>query len=135
MLSKAPPVPQVSSSQASEEQTINGDAESQEDSPNAGPFPTGEELQNPPAGDRIVEEVEVPANADSRPAVDSPSREVPSSGSSDKPLQKPEMKVHKAADDRLLTWAAVGLTIAIAVLLFKKLLKSSGYGALFMDGS
>jgi ubiquitin-conjugating enzyme E2 J1 len=44
-------------------------------------------------------------------------------------------RVQKPADDRLFTWAAVGLAIAIVVLLLKKFMKSSGYGAFFMDGS
>lgn len=41
----------------------------------------------------------------------------------------------KPVDDRLFTWAAVGLTIAIVVLLLKKFIRSSGYGAGFMDQS
>ncbi|CAG7888077.1 hypothetical protein BRARA_A01925 [Brassica rapa] len=41
----------------------------------------------------------------------------------------------RRGDDRLFTWAAVGLTIAIVVLLLKKLVRSSGHGALFMDES
>ncbi|CAH2078901.1 unnamed protein product, partial [Thlaspi arvense] len=41
----------------------------------------------------------------------------------------------KPSDDRLFTWAAVGLTIAIVVLLLKKFVRSSGHGALFMDES
>ncbi|KAJ4793318.1 Ubiquitin-conjugating enzyme E2 32 [Rhynchospora pubera] len=36
--------------------------------------------------------------------------------------------VQKPRDDRLYTWAAVGLTVAIVVLLMKKILKSSGLG-------
>ncbi|KAL1226362.1 Ubiquitin-conjugating enzyme E2 32 [Cardamine amara subsp. amara] len=43
--------------------------------------------------------------------------------------------VQKPVDDRLFTWAAVGLTIAIVVLLLKKFIRSSGYGAGFMDQS
>lgn len=41
----------------------------------------------------------------------------------------------KPVDDRLFTWAAVGITIAIMVLLLKKFIRSSGYGAGFMDQS
>lgn len=41
----------------------------------------------------------------------------------------------KPGDDRLFTWAAVGLTIAIVVLLLKKFVRSSGHGAVFMDES
>ncbi|KAJ9546427.1 LOW QUALITY PROTEIN: hypothetical protein OSB04_018970 [Centaurea solstitialis] len=43
--------------------------------------------------------------------------------------------VQKAGDDRLFTLAAVGLTIAIVVLLLKKFMKASGHGAVFMDES
>lgn len=137
MLSKAPPVPQVNSSQAPEEQSTNIDGEAQVNLQNAGAIPTGE-VQNPPVavGDRIVEEMhEVPVNTDTSPANVRASREVPSSGLADQLLQKPENRAHKAADDRLFTLAAVGLTIAIVVLLLKKFLKSGGHGALFMDGS
>ncbi|KAK7831030.1 ubiquitin-conjugating enzyme e2 32 [Quercus suber] len=137
MLSKAPPVPQVNSSQAPEEQPTNIDGEAQENLQNAGAIPTGE-VQNPPVavGDRIVEEVhEVPVNTDTSPANVRATREVPSSDLADQLLPKPENRAHKAADDRLFTLAAVGLTIAIVVLLLKKFLKSSGHGALFMDGS
>ncbi|XP_023634404.1 ubiquitin-conjugating enzyme E2 32 isoform X2 [Capsella rubella] len=41
----------------------------------------------------------------------------------------------RVGDDRLLTWAAVGLTIAIVVLLLKKFVRSSGHAAVFMDES
>ncbi|CAA7015625.1 unnamed protein product [Microthlaspi erraticum] len=41
----------------------------------------------------------------------------------------------KPADDRLFTLAAVGLTIAIVVLLLKKFIRSGGYGAGLMDES
>ena len=41
----------------------------------------------------------------------------------------------KPVDDRLFTLAAVGLTIAIMVLLLKKFIRSSGYGTGFMDES
>ncbi|KAK4478338.1 hypothetical protein RD792_017628 [Penstemon davidsonii] len=43
--------------------------------------------------------------------------------------------VHKPADDRLFTWAAFGLTIAIVVLLLKKFLKANGYDVVFMNES
>ncbi|KAD3337782.1 hypothetical protein E3N88_33303 [Mikania micrantha] len=43
--------------------------------------------------------------------------------------------VQKPADDRLFTWAAVGLALAIAVLLLKKLMKASEHGAVFMGPS
>ncbi|KAG7535140.1 F-box associated interaction domain [Arabidopsis thaliana x Arabidopsis arenosa] len=45
------------------------------------------------------------------------------------------LRFWKPVDDRLFTWAAVGLTIAIVVLLLKKFIRSSGYGAGFVDQS
>lgn len=44
-------------------------------------------------------------------------------------------EVRKQADDRLFTWAAFGLTVAIVVLLLKKFLKANGHGAVFMNES
>ncbi|XVF28215.1 hypothetical protein REPUB_Repub15cG0010200 [Reevesia pubescens] len=127
MLSKAPPVPQLSPSQASEEQPTDRDGEAQanqQDSVNVVPE---NELPNQAVGDRVIEEEPVaPANANPTPADMRFVREIPA---------RPEMRVQRSADDRLFTWAAVGLTIAIMVLLFKKFMKSSGHGAFFMDGS
>ncbi|KAM2963696.1 ubiquitin-conjugating enzyme E2 32-like [Malus sylvestris] len=139
MLNKAPPVPQLSPSQASEEHPSNKEGDVQESSESAGATPaeetSGEGPANPTAGDRIVEEVqEAPLNANPAPEVARALNGAPSVGSSQL-LQRPEVKVQKAADDRLFTWAAVGLTIAIMVLLFKKFMKSSGHGAVFMDES
>ncbi|KAF5799157.1 hypothetical protein HanPI659440_Chr07g0268591 [Helianthus annuus] len=50
-------------------------------------------------------------------------------------ITEPVLGVQKPADDRLFTWAAVGLTVAIMVLLLKKYMKASGHGAVFMDES
>ncbi|KAL8486136.1 hypothetical protein ACS0TY_022541 [Phlomoides rotata] len=44
-------------------------------------------------------------------------------------------EVRKQADDRLFTWAAVALTVAIVVLLLKKFLKANGHGAVFVNES
>ncbi|VVA97935.1 unnamed protein product [Arabis nemorensis] len=55
------------------------------------------------------------------------------SGSGDQAMVR--RAAQKPVDDRLFTWAAVGLTIAIVVLLLKKFIRSSGYGAGFMDES
>lgn len=136
ILSKAPPVPQVSSSEGAEEHHTKSESEVQASLHNSGAINSSEELQNPPEGDIIVEEEqEVPANVHSSSAEVRAPREAPYNGSSDQVQQKPEARVPKAADDRLFTWAAVGLTIAIVVLLLKKFLKSTGHGALFTDGS
>uniref|UniRef100_A0A7N0UGF0 UBC core domain-containing protein n=1 Tax=Kalanchoe fedtschenkoi TaxID=63787 RepID=A0A7N0UGF0_KALFE len=57
-------------------------------------------------------------------------------GNSTQPLlQRTELNQPRVADDRLFNWAAVGLTIAIVVLLLKKFMKASGYGTVFMDES
>ncbi|KAJ0092831.1 ubiquitin-conjugating enzyme E2 32-like [Pistacia vera] len=154
MLSKAPPVPQLSPSECSEEHPGNREGEAQESSQGAGGVPSQEGLPNPAVVERITEEIqevpadanpspavarasqEVPANADPSPAGVRASREISARGSSDHLLpQRAEMRVQKPVDDRLFTWAAVGLTIAILVLLLKKFMKSSGHGAVFMDGS
>ncbi|XP_008223347.1 PREDICTED: ubiquitin-conjugating enzyme E2 32 [Prunus mume] len=139
MLSKVPPVPQLSPSQDSKEHPSNREGDVQVSSQNDGATPAGEAAAegspNPAVGDRIVEEVqEAPLNGNPGPEVARTLNAAPSGGSSQL-LQRPEMKVQKPADDRLFTWAAVGLTIAIMVLLFKKFMKSSGHGAVFMDGS
>ncbi|KAK7387991.1 hypothetical protein VNO78_22790 [Psophocarpus tetragonolobus] len=133
MLGKSSPVPQLGPSQASEEHSKTEDAEAQN-------------LQNPealPAGDRIVEEQELPVNANPNPAEVQASTEIPSGVSGNQLLQKsdarllnlkPETRAQKS-EDRLFTLAAIGLTIAIVVLLLKKFIKYTEYGAVFLDES
>ncbi|XWS08498.1 hypothetical protein CRYUN_Cryun40dG0007600 [Craigia yunnanensis] len=138
MLSKAPPVPQLSSSQDSEEHPTDRDGEAQANQQGSVTVVAGNGLPNQAVDDRVVEEEPVvpananPATAEMRMRV---VREIPARGPSNLPMQRPEMRVQRSADDRLFTWAAVGLTIAILVLLFKKFMKSSGHAAVFMDGS
>ncbi|TKY72503.1 Ubiquitin-conjugating enzyme E2 32 [Spatholobus suberectus] len=137
MLSKAPPVPQPSATEASEEHPKNEEA--QVNSPNPESLPAGEGISD--EGDGIVEEQEVFANAN--PAGVEVSREVQSSVSRNELLQKSDTRVHnprpetrvQKPDDWLFTLAAIGLTIAIVVLLLKKFIKSTEHGALFSDGS
>ncbi|XP_022741846.1 ubiquitin-conjugating enzyme E2 32-like [Durio zibethinus] len=127
MLSKAPPVPQLSASQTSEEHSSDQDGDAQANQQDSATVVAGNGLPNQAIVDRVVEEEPVaPANANPPPADIRFMREIPA---------RPEMRVQRSADDRLFTWAAVGLTIAILVLLFKKFMKSSGHGAVFMDGS
>lgn len=133
-MSKAPPVPQISSSQASESQTTEKEGEVEGSSRNADADGTQEGLRDPTLTDRIIEEEphEVPPNRD--PIV------IPQSVPATQPgdqllLQRPEPRVPRQADDRLFTWAAVGLTVAIVVLLLKKFLKAGGHGAFFTDES
>ncbi|KAH7573483.1 hypothetical protein ACOSP7_007178 [Xanthoceras sorbifolium] len=136
MFSKAPPVPQLIPSESSEEHPTNSEVVTPATSQDTENVANGEGLPNPEVGERIIEEVqEVPANANPNPTGVRASREVPASGPREQLLPKPETRAQKPADDRLFTWAAVGLTIAILVLLLKKFMKSSGHGAVFMDGS
>ncbi|GMP76353.1 hypothetical protein CsSME_00033069 [Camellia sinensis var. sinensis] len=137
MLSKAPPVPQPNPTQASEEHPANEEDESNQSPLEAGAVAAGEELTNPVVGDRIIEEQRgAPLNANPGSAELGVPRQVPAGPSREQLLQRSvPRRVQKPADDRLFTWAAVGLTIAIVVLLLKKFLKASGHGAVFMDGS
>lgn len=134
MLSKAPPVPQLNSSQAPEEPSTNTDeGEGQTNPPNDDAMSAANELPpNPRVADRVIEEglPQVPLNANPGPV----SRQA-SAEQEQRQQQRPELRGQRQSDDRLLTWAAVGLTIAIMVLLLKKFLKSSGHGAVFMDES
>lgn len=140
MLSKAPPVPQSSPSQTTppEEHAPKRGDEAQKSSLDDESAPGASEgLPNAPVGNnRIVEGVqEVPVNPNPSPVSVRATREVPSNATSNQLLQKPEPRIKKPADDRLFTWAAVGLTLAILVLLLKKFMKSTGHDAVFMYGS
>ncbi|XVE65520.1 hypothetical protein DITRI_Ditri08aG0006300 [Diplodiscus trichospermus] len=136
MLSKAPPVPRVSPSEASEEHPTDRDGEAQASQQDSASVVAGNELPNQAVIDRVVEEEPVaPANVNPLAADRRFIREIPFRGPSIRPVQRTEIRVQRSADDRLFTWAAVGLTIAILVLLFKKFMKSTGHGAVFMDGS
>lgn len=136
MLSRAPHFPELSPSNDTEENPSKRKGDAQTSSQEAEVAPLTEAVPSLPVEDEIVEEQqEVLAN-------DNPSlvglramNEVPSDSTRNQMLQKPQTRVRKPADDSMFTWAAVGLTIAIVVLLLKKFLKSSGYGAVFMDGS
>ncbi|KAI8011674.1 Ubiquitin-conjugating enzyme E2 32 [Camellia lanceoleosa] len=137
MLSKAPLVPQLNPSQASEEHSNDKEDEANQSSEDAaGAVTPGEGLTNPAVGDRIVEEPhEASLNGNPRPEGMGVSRQLRAGPTSEQLLQRSGPRVQKPADDRLFTWAAVGLTIAIVVLLLKKFMKASGHGAVFMDGS
>lgn len=141
MLSKAPPVPvpQPGSSDVSEDKPANKEAGVLATSESAElAAAAGEELQNPPASNRIVEEAvpeEISMNANVRPEAGRAAREVPSSRATAQVQRRPETRVSKPTDDRLFTWAAIGLTLAIVVLLLKKFMKASAHGPVFMDES
>lgn len=132
MLSKAPPVPQATSSPAPEEQNINGQDEVQE-SPENPSAAAEERLHNPSdANTNIEERRELALDAEPVPAP----IELPTARPSEpRVLHTPQQSVSRQADDRIFTWAAVGLTIAILVLLLKKYMKANGHGAVFIDES
>lgn len=133
MLSKSPPVPQISSGEAGEENSMNGEGEAQGSAEDAGTQVAGGGTSSPTADDRIVEDRhEAPLNANPIPEGMAVAGHL---GGQQQLLQRPDTRLQKPADDRLFTLAAVGLTIAIAFLLLKKFLKASEYGAVFMDGS
>lgn len=129
MMSKAPPVPQLTPSLAPEDHSTNKEVEERQVGP---PQSTeieaaGEGIINATVDEITEEQQEAPSANTSPEALRQPREQL---------LQKPELRVvQKQADDRLFTWAAVGLTIAIAILLLKKFMKASGHGAVFMDGS
>ncbi|RAL38564.1 hypothetical protein DM860_002542 [Cuscuta australis] len=131
MISKAPLIPQASPAvpATEEEQATNRDGEVPETSQN----PITES-----ADDRIVEEQEEARLV--APPVQTPSRAAAPSVHLHEQrvlLHEPEHRVPSAGpgDERIFTWAAVGLSIAIIVLLLKKFMKASGHGAVFMDES
>ncbi|KAF8369835.1 hypothetical protein HHK36_032146 [Tetracentron sinense] len=137
MLSKAPQVPQLSSPQTSEEHSTNQEDEAQVSPQNAGVIAAGEDaVEHANPGDNRIQEVahEVRVNANAGRLRVSFSAGVRMSSQMPADEQMQEAKVQKPANDRLFTWAAIGLTFAIVILLLKKFLKSSGQGAGYMDG-
>ena len=141
MLSKAPPVPQPSPSENSDEHSQKEESKAQASSQNPEVLPGVEEPPDQAGGDRIVEERELSANSNPNPSGVGTSREVSSNTSRlpqklDTIVQKPkqEIKVQKS-EERLFTLAAIGLTIAIVILLLKKFVNSTEHGAVYMDGS
>ncbi|KAK6913695.1 Ubiquitin-conjugating enzyme E2 [Dillenia turbinata] len=127
MLSKAPPVPLLISQ---EEHSAKQENEPQVSSPSSDSASAAVEVPpNLEGGDQIVEEVPPVAN----PIPEA--RELPATDSRPQRLHRPAPRVPKQADDRLFTWAAIGLTIAIVVLLLKKFMNSSSHGPVFMDES
>lgn len=140
MLSKAPPVPKLILAKTAEETSTNEGDESQVKTQHAIVHDAGEELPNTEVDKRMAEEQErheAPLIANPVPEGTEVERLVAAGHSSEHQqlLQRPETRLQRPADDRLFTWAAVGLTFAIAFLLLKKFLKASQYGAVLMDHS
>ncbi|KAL9240250.1 hypothetical protein vseg_014492 [Gypsophila vaccaria] len=132
MLSKAPPVSgnpmQSSEDQPSEPATAAGEIANEE---NSG---TVEEPEIVGGDDRAIDEPQAAAE-DASPMVHREVRQVRAEMPAQILQNSRSPRVQRSADDRFLTLAAVGLTLAIAFLLLKKLAKSSGYGAFFMSES
>eukprot|EP00262_Sarcandra_glabra_P009010 TRINITY_DN22989_c0_g1_i1.p1 TRINITY_DN22989_c0_g1~~TRINITY_DN22989_c0_g1_i1.p1 ORF type:complete len:330 (+),score=64.02 TRINITY_DN22989_c0_g1_i1:69-992(+) len=133
MLSKVPPVPQLcapTTDERSNQKNVEG--ETQVGGQNPTTVAAAEEHPEPEAEHRIVEDVrEVRVNANAGPlrvsftAGLTVSRRMPAADAAEQ--RKREARVRNSTDDRLFTWAAVGLAFAIVVLLLKKFLKSNGY--------
>ncbi|KAL3812278.1 hypothetical protein ACJIZ3_013546 [Penstemon smallii] len=125
MLSKTPPVPQ--GDQASELPTDNHEAQGG----------ATEAISLPAEHDTIIEEPNETSSTENNVAQASqPVPAVPETVQQQQQLHVPQTGVvHKPADDRMFTWAAFGLTIAIVVLLLKKFLKANGYDVVFMNES
>lgn len=132
MISKAPPVPQQTSEDAiASEQPPPAATESAAEAP-ATPQNTTTEITT---DDENEENHEANMEAED-PRVSK--HAVPSALSvvhTVEPRRQEVVMVQKSSDDRLFTWAAVGLAVAILVLLLKKYMKASGYGAVFVDES
>ncbi|PHT66963.1 Ubiquitin-conjugating enzyme E2 J1 [Capsicum annuum] len=140
MLSKAPPVPQATPSPAPEEQNSNREDEAQaQASPEKPTDEAAEETHpNPSVADTTTEERRELAldAADPVPAPVQAPIEPPALRRNEHWIMRtPQQTIPRQADDRLFTWAAVVLTIAILALLLKKFMKANGHGAVFMDES
>ncbi|KAL5983539.1 Ubiquitin-conjugating enzyme E2 32 [Asimina triloba] len=136
MRGRAPPVPQLSP-QPSVENTNDREGETHmipEASTEA--ITAVVENHNPQPEPRVVEDVrEVHMNANAGPLRVSFSaglkvsrQAAAEAGPSE--VQRASADVRVSLDDRLFTWAAMGLALAIVFLLVKKFLKASGY---YMD--
>ncbi|XP_057806089.1 ubiquitin-conjugating enzyme E2 32 [Salvia miltiorrhiza] len=125
MLSKALPVPEDTVVQ-----TGNEESAEVEQTPNQDVEAAAEAEPQAAEDDEIVEE---PNRTATPPIAAEASNPVPAN--EQQLLQKPETRAPRQADDRLLTWAALGLTLAIVVLLLKKFMKADGHGAVFVNHS
>ncbi|KAG8480847.1 hypothetical protein CXB51_025325 [Gossypium anomalum] len=131
MLSR-PPCPSTQPFTGLGRATTNSDGEAQANQQDSATIVAGNGLPNPVGG--VEEEPLVLANANPGTAEMGvrAAREILAREPSNQPLQRPEMRVQKSADDRLFTWAAIGLTIAIfCVLLFKKIMNPADWCCVF----
>lgn len=139
MLAKAPPVPPLATITSSEaatpqltappatDQNVNEEADNgnANNGPEAEPGRAQQNLIPEPDRDVIENVHEVRVNAAAGRLRVGFHAEVT--------VTRGQTVAQKPRDDRLYTWAAIGLTVAIVVLLVKKVLKSSAFGG-YMDG-
>lgn len=130
MLSKALLVPQLTPLHPSDDNLSRRDGRAQASPENAVAVAAIEEHPNPIPEPRIVENVrEVHVNANAGPLRVSftaglkMSSQVQDVGTSEQ-QGRLEVRGSKTMEDRLFTWAAIGLTLAIAILLVKKYTKA-----------
>lgn len=140
MLSKTPPVPQLppASSSGGEESTANTPGEDSLANPGSSVVAPSENIPNPEVEQEPAENVhEVRVAAAAGPLRVSFSAGVRVSrrdtGQAGEHPQTVAGRTQQPKSDRLFSIAAVGLAVAIAVLLVKKFLKSHGMPG-FMDG-
>ncbi|XP_073001129.1 ubiquitin-conjugating enzyme E2 32 [Typha latifolia] len=135
MLNKVPPVPQLLPTTAPEEQKDKSNEESgKTSSSNTGS--ADEDHINPELEQRVMEdihEVQVDAAAGRLRVGFSAGVALSRRATADGQPQNSSARVQKPANDRFFTWAAIGLTFAIVVLLVKKFLKANGLAG-YMDG-
>ncbi|CAA3012115.1 ubiquitin-conjugating enzyme E2 32-like [Olea europaea var. sylvestris] len=133
MLSRAPGVPQENTTKVSEVPNDNKECGSQGSARSSSPEIVEEVLPNPAVDDGTVGELnETSSNGN---AVQTSEPVSVMYATEQQLVHKPEAGHSKRADDRFFTYAAVGLTMAIIVLLLKKFMKANGYGTFFMDES
>ncbi|XP_031486953.1 ubiquitin-conjugating enzyme E2 32 [Nymphaea colorata] len=137
MLSKVPPAPPLCSKHEKPEEQPNVTEEATTNPEHAAVAAPATEQPNavPRAAEghgtvENVREVHMNANAGSLRVSFSAglrvSRRVPEAAETSQPQQRPEVRARNLIDDRWLTWLAIGLTIAIMVLILKKYMKSTG---------
>ncbi|XP_031389473.1 ubiquitin-conjugating enzyme E2 32-like isoform X1 [Punica granatum] len=115
LLTKVPPVPQPGKPALSDEHSA---------------------ITQPEEAARPTEHEEAIQNHERNEIVEEPPRHVPERPILGHEFHQPQPLAQRRRVQRcLLTWATVGLMMAIAILLLKKLMKSSGYGAVFLDDS
>ncbi|PKA54667.1 Ubiquitin-conjugating enzyme E2 32 [Apostasia shenzhenica] len=135
MLSKVPPVPQLPSSTITVGQTNSNASEDpqQINTTNNESPSTGDLAPNPEAEERAADDAhEVRVDAAAGRLHVSFRAEAAVSRDARPEANSTTVRAQKPTDDRFLTLAAIGLTVAIAILLVKKFLKSNGLAG-FLD--